>query len=649
MINYRKEIDGLRAIAVISVIFYHTGLLGFSGGFVGVDVFFVISGYLITSIIISEMEEGTFSLVNFYERRARRILPALFLVTASCIIPAWLWLTPKEMKLFSESLIGVSTFTSNIAFWFQSGYFATTNELKPLIHTWSLAIEEQYYFLFPIFLLIMWKFGKKTTLKTLIAIFLISLTLGIYGGYNIATFSFYNLPTRGWELVIGAFISFYFSFNKKTVLNFLTRQILSVVGMVMILYSIFNFNYETPFPSHYTLIPTLGAALIILFSNEKTIIGKFLSIKPLTSIGLISYSAYLWHQPLLAYFKLGGFFKNELNTKLFIVTLTFLLGFLNWKLIENPFRDPLKVSKKKIFLYSIFFISTFATIGFWGYSSNGFPSNDLKTHEPNSSKLLKTDIILIGDSHAAQLRYGLEKITYGSVSDFSGLCCIPFLNVDRYDYRKQKKYCSKKINLAFDYIKEKNPNAFVVLHSMGPLYLDKTPFKNDLDPRLIGQGIELESDKSIKDPWKIYEIGLRTTLIELEKLKTVKPIFIIDVPELGIKEGCKKNNKTLQIGSFKISDLVNPFPSELCFVPREEYDKRTYKYIKMIKSILSEFPKVLLIDPTNLFCDRYRCKGYDPDYGLLYGDEDHLNKYGSLYFANYFSKIVQSFYKFGSD
>ena len=159
--NYRREIDGLRALAVLPVILFHAGFETFSGGFVGVDVFFVISGYLITTIILAELEQGRFSIVNFYERRARRILPALFLVMLVCIPFAWIWLLPSDMKDFSQSLIAVAIFASNILFWRESGYFDTAAELKPLLHTWSLAVEEQYYVLFPLFLMLFWKLGKR--------------------------------------------------------------------------------------------------------------------------------------------------------------------------------------------------------------------------------------------------------------------------------------------------------------------------------------------------------------------------------------------------------------------------------------------------------------------------------------------------------
>ena len=222
--KYRREIDGLRALAVLPVIFFHAGFEAFSGGFVGVEVFFVISGYLITTIILSELEQGKFSILNFYERRARRILPALFLVMLVCIYFAWVWLLPSDMKKFSLSLVAVSVFASNILFWRESGYFDTDTALKPLLHTWSLAVEEQYFVLFPLFLMLLWRLGKRWILIILATVFVASLSLAQWGAYAQPDTAFYLLPTRGWELLIGAFAAFYLTTpNRKSLQKILAR------------------------------------------------------------------------------------------------------------------------------------------------------------------------------------------------------------------------------------------------------------------------------------------------------------------------------------------------------------------------------------------------------------------------------------------
>ncbi|HSL04205.1 MAG TPA: acyltransferase, partial [Nitrospiraceae bacterium] len=275
--NYRREIDGLRAFAVIPVILFHAGFQTFSGGFVGVDVFFVISGYLITSIILEEKQAGTFTLVGFYERRVRRILPALFVVMFACLPFAWLWLPALEMRSFSQSLVAVSGFASNVLFYLKSDYFETAAALKPLLHTWSLAVEEQYYLLFPIFLLLIWRLGKHWIVAMLAVVAIISLALAQWGSLNHQAFTFFLLPTRGWELLVGAFIAFFLTTkddDKATSKRI--SQSFSIVGLALITCAVFVFDKHTPFPSIYALMPTIGAALIILFATEQTLVGRLL-------------------------------------------------------------------------------------------------------------------------------------------------------------------------------------------------------------------------------------------------------------------------------------------------------------------------------------------------------------------------------------
>ena len=247
--KYRKEIDGLRAFAVIPVILFHAGFELFSGGFVGVDIFFVISGYLITTIILSEKEKGIFSLVNFYERRARRIIPALFLVMLVSTIFSWFWLSPSHMKDFSESLVAVSVFSSNILFWKETGYWGVENELKPLLHTWSLAVEEQYYVLFPLFLMLMWRFRKRWILSSFFIVALGSLSLSHWAAFNQPTANFFLLLTRGWELAIGAGIAFYFLYRKPVMRSLLSHkavdELLSWSGLALIAYAVFVFDENT--------------------------------------------------------------------------------------------------------------------------------------------------------------------------------------------------------------------------------------------------------------------------------------------------------------------------------------------------------------------------------------------------------------------
>ena len=230
------------------VIFFHAGFQVVHGGFVGVDVFFVISGYLITSIIVSDLEEGRFSLMAFYERRARRILPALFLVMAVCLPFAWLWLLPAYADEFFDSMAAVSVFASNLLFWQRSGYFESTAELKPLLHTWSLAVEEQYYVFFPIFLALTWRLGRRWVLGLLAGVFVVSLTTAQWGSFTTPTAAFFLLPTRGWELLMGALVAFYLLDGDRKSIPRAVRELGGVIGIALITYAVLVFDEDTPFP-----------------------------------------------------------------------------------------------------------------------------------------------------------------------------------------------------------------------------------------------------------------------------------------------------------------------------------------------------------------------------------------------------------------
>ncbi|MEE9397930.1 MAG: acyltransferase [Methylococcales bacterium] len=301
--QYRKEIDGLRAVAVLPVIFFHSGLFGITGGYIGVDIFFVISGYLITTIILDEIEKNNFSIINFYERRARRILPALSIVLIFTTIASFVLMPADLLKSYSQSLVSVAIFSSNVFFYLSSGYFSTASDEKPLLHTWSLAVEEQYYLFFPVMLSMLWRVGKKRLAYFILSLSVVSLLLSQY--LSIKQFvdaNFYLIFSRAWELFAGSLIAFSGLHNYSIKKSF--REILGFSGLGLIIYSTIYFNKNTPFPSFYTLVPVIGTVLIIAFSDKNTSIGKFLSNKLFVSIGLISYSLYLWHQPLFAFLRM---------------------------------------------------------------------------------------------------------------------------------------------------------------------------------------------------------------------------------------------------------------------------------------------------------------------------------------------------------
>ncbi|PKG56449.1 acyltransferase family protein [Shewanella sp. GutDb-MelDb] len=415
--RYRAEIDGLRAVAVIPVILFHAGFIQFSGGFVGVDVFFVISGYLITSIILAELEQDKFSIINFYERRARRILPVLFFVMFCCIPFAWLWLMPLDLKDFFQSIVAVSTFSSNILFWLESDYFDTAAELKPLLHTWSLAVEEQYYIFFPLFLMMLWGKGKRVILGALVLIFLASLSLAQWAAYNAPSANFYLLPTRGWELLIGVFAAFSLQQEKYKLLPEKLNNLLSILGLLLVLFSIFIFDSTTPFPSLYALIPTLGTVLIILFAKNGTLVQQLLSRQFFVGIGLISYSAYLWHQPIFALVKYRSFTEPSHWLMLSLCIAIVALSYLSWRFVEVPLRNKQTYSRRFIFTSGGVLTVAFAMTGLLVDANQLYKSNDadsnlmVKSYQPDNRQL--------GANSWSQLRtlsgnkdYGVDKNSY---------------------------------------------------------------------------------------------------------------------------------------------------------------------------------------------------------------------------------------------
>lgn len=341
--KYRPEIDGLRAVAVVPVIFFHAGVGFVSGGYVGVDIFFVISGYLITQIIIDDLNRGQFSILGFYERRVRRILPALCFVLLLCVGPAWFLMSKNEFQDFSESLLAAAFFSSNFIFWLQSGYFDSVAELKPLLHTWSLAVEEQFYIFFPVFLALFWKYCPKVIMISVVLMAALSLGAAEIGLRYFPTANYYLAPTRIWEFFFGAIAAFFVQRH-----GIRANQGMSMLGIFLIFLAIFTYDRNTPFPGIYTTIPCFGTLFIILFANENTFIGRLLSRKFFVFIGLISYSAYLLHQPIFSFVRIM-MPRPELGLMVSVV-IVFPLACLSWMFIEKPFRYTQKLSQNSVLI-----------------------------------------------------------------------------------------------------------------------------------------------------------------------------------------------------------------------------------------------------------------------------------------------------------
>ena len=327
--HYRRDIDGLRAVAVASVIASHAGA-PLPGGFLGVDIFFVISGFLITRILLREMEEGRFSLARFYERRARRILPAMIVVVLVCLPPAWMLLPPAQMTAFGQSLVALSFFSTNVLFWQQAGYFAPAAEEIPLIHTWSLGVEEQFYLLFPLLCLALWRSGRLMGVMVVLA--LLSLGAAEVAARILPDAAFYLLPFRAWELLAGALAAGLANSGVRP------QGWLALFGLGLIGGSLTLFHHWLPIPGVWLVAPVGGTALVLLFTGPDTLAGRLLSWRPAVWLGLISYSAYLWHQPLFAFARISRLDPPPGWAMAVLTILTVGVAWVSWRYVERPCR-----------------------------------------------------------------------------------------------------------------------------------------------------------------------------------------------------------------------------------------------------------------------------------------------------------------------
>ncbi|UXZ22597.1 acyltransferase [Pseudomonas sp. YeP6b] len=334
---YRRDIDGLRAIAVLAVVLFHFGVPGVTGGFVGVDVFFVISGFLITSIIWRERETGRFSFLDFWARRARRILPALIVMMLASLVVGWFLMAPKDYEELGRSIHNQAIFISNLFFMRQDGYFDTASDMKPMLHTWSLSVEEQFYIAFPL-LLVLLSSRLKQWRGALFVLLLVSFAASVWAVSHEPEKAFFLLPMRAWELLAGAMLAVLPVRTQRVSPRL--AQAVSLIGLGLILVAVLGYDADTAFPGASALLPVLGVVGLIWANGQHTtLVGRLLGSRVLVGIGLISYSWYLWHWPVLVFGKYASIFGLapwEL-TALFFLSL--LLGYGSWRFVEGPFRE----------------------------------------------------------------------------------------------------------------------------------------------------------------------------------------------------------------------------------------------------------------------------------------------------------------------
>jgi peptidoglycan/LPS O-acetylase OafA/YrhL len=466
-VEYRRDINGLRAIAVVPVLLFHAGIKLFSGGYVGVDVFFVISGFLITKILFHELQQGKFSLVAFYERRVRRLLPSLL---AMLVLTTWaslFYLTPSELADYGKMLLASMFFMANILLYFRSDYFNDASDVNPLLHMWSLAVEEQFYIFFPLILFVSYKLLKHRTYAVVLCLGILSFYIGyILLDYN-ASLTFYAFPTRAWELLIGSLLALEWIPRLK---HRVLKQLLSLVGLVMLSTSITLFSEETRFPGFNAVLPTFGAALLIYTGGgaQPTVVERLLSLRALVFIGLISYPLYLFHWPALLF---GNQALQDLARPLqltVIFTVTFLLAYFSYHYIEQFIRHrEFFRSQKQIMGWGAISTASVAAMAVIFVLAKGFPERYgidkgfyarvelMKQHSQIRSRVGKcyfgskysiksfnkdscllntspstSDVLLIGDSHAAQLYPALaNKLENIRLSQLNSGGCRALLDI----------------------------------------------------------------------------------------------------------------------------------------------------------------------------------------------------------------------------
>ena len=658
-LSYRSEIDGLRAIAVISVIFYHAQILifgkdWFQGGYIGVDIFFVISGYLITRIILSELHsKNHFSILNFYEQRARRILPMLFLVIFVFTPYAWLKFIPSDFIEYAGSVLSSLFFSSNFFFYLSTTEYGSDSALlKPFLHTWSLGVEEQFYLIFPFIAILFHKYFRSYFFVLLVLLTLFCFFFAVFMQIINSNLNFYFPFSRFWELTLGSMLAYKdltFNLNKSGI----KKRLFPVIGLCLICYSILFFNGNTPHPSFHTLIPIIGVALIIMYASKDDFIGRLLGSKIFVWIGLISYSAYLWHFPIFAFSRIGKVSNNIDKFEWILMTLG--LSIISFFLIEKPFRNKKTVSKKSLliiiftslFLISAFMISVIKSEGFWSrytgeqqkfikyFNKAEFQSLDhplsLEGLEFRSNKLTTScnmriphdacrygneKLVFLGDSHVGQYeRAFIDEFKLGFISFNYEQC--PFVsdqlwfgNVAECSYINEERF---KIIESFN-----EEKIFIIAANYSQFRHPKRRVDNPIiDGRSNRRNGELAKPGEV---WKSYFKN-----IEWLVSKGHKVVLIRSKPNKKIEGSEFIANNSQYLDKMNFPSLLNDSkPSKIKIHDDKEYFDH------------SEFPifdssSVLVIDPINTLCDIEKdiCWDVKKDYGPLYNAGNHLSYLGA--------------------
>jgi peptidoglycan/LPS O-acetylase OafA/YrhL len=649
---YRYELDGLRAISVMSVILYHMGISQIGAGYAGVDIFFVISGFLIGGQIAKDRAQGTFTYWNFYARRALRIFPALFFVIICSTIAGWFIMLPHEFRYFGGGALSALLSVSNFWFWDTIDYFNPEAALDPLVHTWSLAVEEQFYMFVPLLFGLFWGLGQKTLLMVLISLAFASFITALTTNSDSPMTAFYLLHTRAWELLIGVIAALKSDSIKSFKPN---AALMSNIGLILIVAGLTILPNNSLWPGGWTLVPVIGSLLILLFGREKSFAHAVLKLAPLRFIGLISYSAYLWHQPILSFLAIKNISHASGTDLLIIFTLILLISYLSWRLVEQPFRKktlPLFYSRSLLILASVF-ITAFA-IG--GHFTNGYPERvpssvrqvmqsakspdslrecQLSRKQVQYMSLSETcefganivpSVAVWGDSHAASISQPLGEALGEiglSLKQFTLSSCQPIPNLINFGQSRTDQ-CAKFNSEVFSKLLISSEIKTIVMFATWDSY-----FLNKETPNMLGVlGVDefysypVGHSPDLSDETRKEKISneLKQVIKELTAVgKRIILVASLPRPDINIP-----NYFARQVwNGVTLNDNVG-YPVEM-FVLQSSFGR------KMLKEA-SNYPKdgnlVKLVDPADIFCGLTEC-ALIKEGQLLYVDGNHPSTFGS--------------------
>jgi len=625
----RPDIDGLRAVAVSTVVLYHIGPRYVPGGFVGVDIFFVISGYLITALLLEDIRKERFSIGYFYERRIRRILPALFAVLLTSSIAAWITFFPIATRDYGLSLMATVSFWSNELFRSQVNYFHPAGTTFPLLHTWSLAVEEQFYIFYPLFLFLVSRYLRKRYAVAIGCVMLASFAWSVWRIVPDAQAIFYLAPGRAWELMLGGLLAI-------GVIPALRRpaaaHALGFLGLGLIGYSVFAFSSSTLFPGVNALFPCVGAALVIYSGTAaQPVTAWALSARPIVFVGLISYSLYLWHWIILVFTEYYLTRPLSRFEAVAVIVASLLAATLSWRFVENPFRGRGAIcTRSALFAGTALIVLLFAAGGALAYFTNGLPnrySSAVQTMAAGAvdswsrwdrckfnicrvgSQADDASFILWGDSHVGSLAPMVDREAFAlnrsGVVAF-GYGCAPLLQVKYSDSGFGD--CSKLRSTALDYI-AKHHIENVFLHARWGLYTDENPF-DDLRKKKFAE----------------FEWGLRSTLGELQRRK-LNVAIIASVPEPRV-------DVPMVLARHSLSGLPETVAPLLSDIMRNQGHT-----LEALRRAADEY-SVRIVYPHRVLCDTSTCL-VTKDGWPLYMDESHLSTHGAMILAPMFTKLLR--------